>query len=77
MFRKILATQNSCEPEQYTQMRKLLFILCVLLFLVSLVFSQNSTNNFGIIKGTVTTSDDKPAALVTVRELKDTKDNEK
>jgi len=33
------------------------------MFLVSPVFSQNSTNNFGAIKGIVTTSDDKPAAL--------------
>jgi len=37
------------------------------MFLVSPVFSQNSTNNFGAIKGIVTTSDDKPAALVTVQ----------
>ena len=48
-------------------MRKLLFILCVFLFLVSPVFSQNSTNNFGVIKGIVITSDDKPAALITVQ----------
>jgi iron complex outermembrane receptor protein len=72
VFRKILATQNSCQPEQYTQMTKLFFILCVFLFLVSPLFSQNSTNNFGVIKGIVTTSDDKPAALVTIQ-LKATK----
>jgi iron complex outermembrane receptor protein len=51
---------------------RLLFFLTVFLFLVPPVFSQNSTNNFGVIKGIVTTSDDKPAALVTVQ-LKATK----
>ncbi len=45
---------------------KLLFFLSIFLFIVSPVFSQISTNNLGVIKGIVTTSDDKPAALVTV-----------
>jgi iron complex outermembrane receptor protein len=51
---------------------KLFFSLSIFLFMVSPVFSQNSTNNFGVIKGIVITSDDKVAALVTVQ-LKATK----
>src|SRR5574339_702003 len=45
---------------------KLLSSLSLFLFLVSPAFTQDSTNNRGVIKGIVTTSDDKPAALVTV-----------
>jgi iron complex outermembrane recepter protein len=48
-------------------MRKLLFVLSTFLFLVSSVFSQVSTNKFGVIRGIVITSDGKPAASVTVQ----------
>ena len=51
---------------------ELLFFISLFLFTVSPVFSQDSINKPGIIKGIVTTSDDKPAALVTVQ-LKATK----
>ena len=51
---------------------KLLFFVSIFLFMVPPVFSQDSTNKSGVIKGIVITSDDQPAALVTVQ-LKATK----
>lgn len=47
-------------------MSRLLLVLCTLLFSVSASFGQTKGNN-GIIKGTITTSDGKPAAYVTVK----------
>lgn len=51
-------------PICFSTAMPLLFIS--MLFMISPVISQDSLINSGIIKGIVTTSDDKPAALVTV-----------
>ena len=47
-------------------MTKLLFVLTALLFSVTLLTAQNVKPNNGTIKGTITTSDGKPAASVTI-----------
>lgn len=46
---------------------KQLFFLSIFLFLISPVFSQDSKNNRGVIKGIVTTRDSLPAVAVTVQ----------
>jgi iron complex outermembrane receptor protein len=44
-----------------------LLLLLTFIFTTPLVFAQNAKENNGTIKGTVTTSDGKPAPLVTIR----------
>jgi iron complex outermembrane recepter protein len=59
---KIIINQNNI-----LKMTKLLFFLSILLLSVFPVFSKNQVNGIGIIKGVITTSDNLPAASVTVQ----------
>ena len=48
-------------------MARIVFFLSLLMLSVSSVFAKNGTENTGIIKGTITTSDNKPAVAATVQ----------